>query len=127
MNKLKSKFQTALHTAVGATLLSAPMASSAKDVACTGDQQNMGGCVEGVLQNIITTKNVASLGNVMTFVGLAIVVWKIIQIVFQGKPAKEEVAVLVGGLIVAVIGTKLGDIITTFGFELGGTVPAVSG
>lgn len=127
MNKFTTKTKAIMHTAVGAALLSAPMSSfaTATATACQGTTaagtglttgQNMGTCVKGVFQQILTIGNVTALGGLMTFVGMAIVLWKIVEIIFKGEPAKDKLGMLIGGLVIAILGTKLITLLTVMGF-----------
>lgn len=127
MNKITNKAKNLAYYAVGSTALLLPTFASADNhtttttdnAKCVGDDQDMAGCVVSVFAKILTKDNVTAIGGLMTFVGLAIVFWKIIEIIFKGEPAKDKLSMLIGGAVVAIFGTKLDTILISMGLTLG--------
>ena len=85
---------------------------------CTGASQEMTGCVGGLIDQILTLKNIGAISKMLTFVGLIIVIWKITEIIFKGEPAKDKIGMLLGGIIIAILGTKFAATLTLLGYTL---------
>ena len=127
MNKITNKAKNLAYYAVGSTALLLPTFASAGSTTAAGTNNciasgdaggDMAGCVKGVFSQILTSSNIKAIGGLMTFVGLAIVFWKIIEIIFKGEPAKKALSMLIGGAVVAILGTKLKDILETMGLTV---------
>ena len=75
------------------------------------------GATTGTLLNkIICKDNVEAAGLALVAVGLGFVVYKGVESFF-GDNWSENIKVIIGGLVLAVIGTQLGSILGAIGFS----------
>jgi hypothetical protein len=135
MNNITTKAKNLAYYAVGSSALlltntasadaaadaaaaAAAAATAAAGGSCTGANQEMTGCVGGLIDQILTLKNIGAISKMLTFVGLIIVIWKITEIIFKGEPAKDKIGMLLGGIIIAILGTKFAATLTLLGYTL---------
>jgi hypothetical protein len=126
MNNITTKAKNLAYYAVGSSALLLTTNASAAGAACTGADLEMTGCVGGLMDEILTKTNIDAIGKMLTFVGLIIVIWKITEIIFKGEPAKDKIGMLLGGIIIAILGTKFATTLTLIGYKLPQTTTPAS-
>lgn len=75
------------------------------------DQSNLGTQISLISTSFMTEPNINTIGTGITLVGLGIALFKVIQVMFGGSSWAEHAKAIFGGLIVAILGTKLWTIL----------------
>lgn len=118
MNNITTKAKNLAYTAAGTTAMFLSTGASAASDCTTGGDSQMTECVTGLMDGILTHTNISAIGNILTFTGLVIVIWKITEIIFKGEPAKDKIGMLLGGIIIAIMGTKFIATLELIGYDV---------
>jgi len=79
------------------------------------DPLSLGDNIALVSEQFLTSDNVGTIGTGITLVGLGIALFKVIQVMFGGSSWAEHAKAIFGGLVVAILGTKLYTLLAALG------------